>query len=208
MEPFIRSDQYHYIQQQVAHIVQANALINDKEMVQTIQAMARDKMSSVFEGLSGLQQRVLEGITYLEDRTDAEMFYARVLPLVQPFRMPSDEEVKGLFPHLLKVKPPVLSENVDARDMTYLSWFDPGLARKFLVTYRGGELVGMEGSFTYTGQKNICSICHEHEHVGLFVTDTTEFRRKGNYVCKDSIKCNLNMTTRDYLYNFMDDLKR
>ncbi|SIS49034.1 FusB/FusC family EF-G-binding protein [Salimicrobium flavidum] len=208
MEPFIRSDQYHYIKQQVRHIVQTSALINDQEMVQTIQDLGKDKMMEVFHELTDLERRILEGITKLEDRTDAEMYEARILPLVHPFEMPAEEEVRELFPYLTKVKPPLLGANVDERDLTYLSWFDAGLDRKFIVTYRNGELVGMEGSFTYSGQKNLCSICREHEHVGLFVTDVTEYKRRGNYVCKDSVTCNRNITDQRHLYKFMDNMKR
>ncbi|WP_158221309.1 FusB/FusC family EF-G-binding protein [Salimicrobium humidisoli] len=208
MEPFIRSDQYHFLKQQLRHIVQTNALVNDREMVRTVQGLAMDKMKDVFHGLTDLQKRLLEGMTELEDRTDMEMFEARILPLVHPFEMPEEGEVRSLFPHLSRVKTPVLGTGVDRRDLTYVSWFDPGLDRKFIVTYREGVLTGMEGSFTYSGRKNMCVICREHEYVGLFVTDATAYKRKGNYVCKDSITCNRNITDQKHLHKFMDDIKR
>lgn len=100
---------------------------------------------------------------------------------------------------------------MDCREISYLGWNDVGLGRKFLVVEYDGKLMGIEGTFKES-HKGICSICNRLEEIGLFVANVKSgkesYVNRGNYICKNSVKCNQNITSLDKLNSFIEVLKK
>ncbi|RCW63354.1 FBP domain-containing protein [Saliterribacillus persicus] len=110
-------------------------------------------------------------------------------------------------PKAKKLKIPPL-DTLDFRDISYLGWYDIRSAKKVLVVEYNGKLKGIQGSFD-NSIKGICSLCNGYEDVGLFMARTktgkATYKNKGNFICRDSNKCNENLITLEKLNKFVEN---
>lgn len=212
MDPFIRSDQYNFIQKQTQILINSHSTTNDKNVLNALISLVKEKVFYLFENLSVEQQQLFQPVVQIKDSTEAEKFLNQLKPYVIPFNKVTEQSIKKLFPKVKKLKVPKL-DNMDLKEISYLSWIDEGSSKKYIVTWNNNQLIGLSGSFKRLNQKGICSICHRHEEIGMIlfekkgsIKDT--FTKKGNYICVDSSNCNLNITTLDKLYDFIDRMKK
>lgn len=207
MEPFIRSDQYNFIRTQIQVLVNAHSSVNDKVVLHALKSLSNEKIFHLFSDLTEEQQQLLSPISTIKDKSEAEKILAQIKPFVFPFKKISDQAIKKLFPKAKKLKTPIL-ENLDLTEITYLGWDDIGSNKKYIVTYYNQKLIGLQGTFHPVNKKGICTFCHKLEEIGMFMTKTkgTEqgtFTKRGNYICQDSGKCNLNLTSVNRLNDFI-----
>lgn len=212
MDPFIRSDQYHFIKQQTQILINGHSTVNDGNVLQALKSLAKEKVVQLFEELTEEQEELIQPIINVQDTTDAEKFLATIVPYVVPFKSVSQQAIKKLFPKAKKLKVPAI-EDMDLREISYLSWIDEGSSKKYLVAMLDNKLVGLQGSFKRIQQKGICALCNKHEEVGLFLTEKKgevrdTFIKKGNYICIDSLKCNENLISVDKLHEFIERVKK
>jgi hypothetical protein len=210
MEPFIRSDQYNFIRTQVQALVNAHLSVNDRSVLQALKLITIEKVLQLFDDLSPDQKELLQPIGHVKDKNGGEEFLEQIKLYVIPFRSITEKTIKKLFPKVKKLKLPSL-EDVDGKEMSYLGWNDTGSNRKYLVVERGGQLIGVQGTFKYVSQKGICALCNGFEEVGLFVSEKKgpnngTFVKRGNYICQDSQICNHNLTSLDKLHDFIERL--
>ena len=212
MEPFIRSDQYHLIIEQIKIIVSGHASVNDTKVLAAQKAMCHEKVLNAFGDINDEKKQLLSEIIKIEDKTQAEIFSEKLMSFVIPFEKLTDEKVKKLFPKVKKLKAPIV-DDIDHRELSYLSWIDNGSKKKFLVARYKDKLVGIHGTYDHAHQKGICTLCGKYEEVGLFVSHVKGAVKdvsisRGNYICQDSIKCNQNMTSLKKLNEFLARLEK
>jgi len=207
MEPFIRADQYQFIKYQTQILINSHATVNDKNVLNAVKSLARDKVSNLFLNLEEQQKHILEPLVEIEDTAKAEEFLGGIKPYVIPFKNVSEQTLKKLFPKAKKLKLPSLID-VDFKELSYLGWDDKGTNRKFLIAPHQNKLVGLSGTFNPIAKKGVCVLCNRHSEVGLFMSEKKgkiqgTFVRRGNYICQDSLKCNENLISLSKLEDFI-----
>lgn len=207
MEPFIRNDQYNVIKEQAELLAKSHATVVDAAVLNALESLALEKVLDVFSKLTPEQKQLLSSIVHVTGQEEGIDFFRKVRPYLIPFPEVTEQTLNELFPKFKKLKPAAIN-NVDLKEVSYLSWIDKNSNKKFLVTQRENELVGLQGTFTQSNQQGICTLCHSQEEVGMFVTGSSsgrdEFITRGNYICKDSQICNNNITTLENLNKFVD----
>ncbi|SNZ02450.1 FBP C-terminal treble-clef zinc-finger [Terribacillus aidingensis] len=210
MQAFIRNDQYNNIKEQAQQLVNSSAAVKDIDMIYGLRSLAEEKIKERFEDLSEEQAEMLERISTVRDEIDAELYLAQLRPSIKPFPAYTEQQLRDLFPKVKQLYLPKLSE-VDLEKTSYLGWNDNGQQAKYLVApYKEGTLAA-RGTFTPSSQPGICTICNKLESVGLFMADPVSrshgtYVKRGNYVCRDSAKCNRNLTDIHRFYSFLSHL--
>ncbi|WP_186575999.1 FusB/FusC family EF-G-binding protein [Aquibacillus kalidii] len=211
MEPFIKSFQYNFIRKQVMHIVNSKATVNDADVIQAVKSIAEERVLALFPELNEQQIQLLTPIQDIKDKEEAESFLVTMKKYVIPFKTLTESTIKKLFPKIKKLKAPA-TEDIDLRETTYISWRDAQSNKTFIVADYRGKLVGLVGTFHSLNQKGICTICNGHEEVGMYTAEKKgankdSYVKRGNYICKDSVQCNINLQDLDRLYAFIQRLK-
>jgi Elongation factor G-binding protein, N-terminal/FBP C-terminal treble-clef zinc-finger len=210
MEPFIRCDQYNFIKVQTKNLVQAHSTVKDKDVLNALKFHSLDKVLTVFPDICENQITILEKLVEIEETTQAEKFLSNLKAYVIPFKQITEKTVKKLFPKSKKIQVPPLKD-LDLKEISYLGWYDIRSERKHLIVDYNGNLMGIQGTFK-SSVEGICALCNGFEEVGLFMSKVKSgketYTTKGNYICKDSQKCNHNLITLDKLNDFIVQLKK
>ncbi|WP_328824158.1 FusB/FusC family EF-G-binding protein [Metabacillus schmidteae] len=210
LKSFIRTDQFNFIKRQVQNLVNGHATAIDNGVMSALKSMTLERVLVLFPIIEEEQVQLLQPISLIDNKEEAEAFLSQLKPYVMPFKV-SEQGIKKLFPKAKKLKVPSLAE-IDLREIAYLSWTDTTSNKRYIVINRDSKLIGIEGSFTPSNQKGVCSICNSHKEVGMFLAkvkgkEQGTFKTRGNYICHDSQSCNKNLTSLDKLNNFVDLLK-
>ncbi|GLY10832.1 FusB/FusC family EF-G-binding protein [Pseudobacillus badius] len=212
MEAFIRNDQYNLIKRQVKNLVNGHAAAQHEGVLKALKEMTEENVIEAFTSLTEEQRQLLSPVTEVENKEQGEKFLNGLKRYVIPFNKLSEQTLKKLFPKAKKLKLPDL-ESMDLREISYLAWNDQGSSKMYLVANHHQKLIGVQGTFKYAGKKGICTICHGYEEIGLFSAevkgaDKGTFKKRGNYICRDSEKCNLTLTSLDKLHDFISRLNQ
>lgn len=210
MEPFVRSDQFNYIKNQLQILTNGYTSVNDKGVLNALKTLTDEKIIHLFDDLSEEQRQVFNPIVEIREKEQAEAFLLQLKQYVIPFKDISEPSIKKLFPKAKKLKIPSLDQ-IDRKEISYLGWNDTGSNKKYIVVIQNEKIVGLHGSFK-NSQKGICAICHGHGELGMFIMETKgseqgTFIKRGNYICQDSQKCNQNIKTLDKLEDFIKGMK-
>ncbi|KGR77874.1 FusB/FusC family EF-G-binding protein [Ureibacillus manganicus] len=207
---FMNVEQYQFVKKQAKKILNANTTSKDPNVIQAIQALVQEEINNklILDDIE--QQIVLQPIFTIQAREQLELFLDSIKQYVEPFKVPTDNQVKKLFPKDKKVKLPKM-DGIDLRELSYLSWFDAGTNRKYIVYYEEGILKGVRGVFDHLEKSGICLVCNHHAKVGLLLvskkgTQLGTYTRKGNYICENSDTCNEELTDFSRLKAFVDNL--
>ncbi|MBM7648656.1 hypothetical protein JOC78_001602 [Bacillus ectoiniformans] len=211
MEAFMRADQYQFIKKQAKKLVNGHSAANDPAVLKALKAMVLESVIALFSTISDEQKLVLESIIDVNDQEKADIYIENLQPYVTPFQT-TEPMVKKLFPKAKKIKVPSL-DHMDLLGTSYLSWFDPGTNKKYLVTKLDDQWIGLQGSFRPLNKKGICALCHQYEDVGMFLVEEKgkvqgTFTKRGNYICRDAEVCNQHIVTLDHLGEFIDRVKK
>ncbi|SDO10442.1 FBP C-terminal treble-clef zinc-finger [Psychrobacillus sp. OK028] len=208
MNPFIRSNQYNFIKKQTQVLVNGHATVNDQEVLNALRALSLEKVLWLFEEASEDQKNLLNPMVDIKEKLEAEDFLEILKPYVIPFKEISEAAIKKIFPKAKKLKIPSL-ENIDFKEISYLGWLDKGSNKKFLIIEYKNKLVGISGGYKDSNKKGICALCNRIEEIGMFTSSVKgltqdAFITRGNYICRDSQKCNENIVSLDKLNNFVE----
>lgn len=211
MKPFIRVNQYQYIKQQVGTIVNSNSTSIDQNVNNAIAEMVWDNVIALFDTLDEEQITLFQALYTIRHKEEAALFLSKLKDLVIPFPKLSEQQIKRLFPKIKKLQIPDINV-MDLQEITYLRWFDRGLNRTFMVAPLREKLIGIQGSLDTHTIKGICSICKGIEEVCLFTASKKGkiqgmYATKGNYICKDELKCNAHLTDVTQLTTFIERLQ-
>lgn len=208
---FMNVEQYQFVKKQAKKVMNTYITTKDPQVIQAIQELVSQEVNEKLGDMSVEHVLLLQPILKIETKEQLEQFTDGLKQYVEPFEKPSEAAIKKLFPKDKKLKIPAL-EKLDLREMTYLSWVDSGTNRKYLVYWEADVLKGVRGVFSHTGKKGICSICNQLSNVGLLMvsqsgTSLGTYKKRGNYICADSLVCNDGLTERSRLADFMNNLK-
>lgn len=207
---FMNVEQYQFVKKQAKKILNAHTSSNDQNVIQAIQALVQEEINDKLSFKDIEQQLQLQPIFELRSKDQLETFIQEIKQFVEPFKKPTESELKKLFPKDKKLKIPNL-EQFDWREITYLSWVDLGTNRKYLVYREDGNLKGVRGVFSHTEKKGICTVCNQHAKVGMLMTSKNgtalgTYTKRGNYICEDSASCNEALADVTKLNDFVGNL--
>lgn len=207
MEPFIRNDQFNFIRAQTQTLINGHSSVNDKAVLNALKSLATERVLNLFNNIDEEKKQLLHSITEIKDKEQAEEFLSQLKPYIMPFKEVTQQSIKKLMPKVKKLKVPLL-ENMDMKEISYLSWDDKGSQKKYIIAYDNDKFIGLHGTFKPIHKKGICALCNKLEEVGMFMTETKgtvqgTFTKRGNYICQDGQKCNYNITSLDKLMDFI-----
>ncbi|MBC1679312.1 FusB/FusC family EF-G-binding protein [Listeria welshimeri] len=213
MKEFIEPYQYNFIKYQLANVSRAYRSANDTSTLKALKSLTEEKINELFPAnvLEGHKELFSELHTITSTK-EAEPFLEDLKAYVIPFVSPSDVKLKKIFAKTKKLKIPTWSK-LDMRDYTFYGWNDIAQQCKYIVTYEDGNLVGVQGTISNEIQKGVCTICHTHSKVSLFMAKTKSasdgiYTTNGNYICHDSDVCNQQIKDRETLDEFIEVVKK
>jgi hypothetical protein len=194
MEPFIRNDQYNFINYQIQVLINGYSTVNDPGVLVALKSLVRDKVFNLFDVLNAEQERLLEPVVNIKDSEQGQNYLTELREFVIPFQSVNETTLKKLFPKVKKLKMPRLNE-LDFKELSYLGWNDYGQESKYIVAQDDGKLKGFKGTFKNSSKKGLCTICNTFGDVGMYVSESKKssngtYVKKGNYICQDSMECN------------------
>ncbi|MCM3439885.1 FusB/FusC family EF-G-binding protein [Metabacillus halosaccharovorans] len=204
-EKFIKNEQLNFIKKQIALIKDISKRNVPKSVLLAEIDLANAKIIDNMPHATEEQLGMLD-ISSLRTDVEYEQYIQLLSSYVQPFPKITEQHLKKMFPKNKKLKLPDLS-TIDQSKLTYLSWTDLGLNKKFIVYELDGKMVGIECKVTPTSKANYCSICQSIGEVTYFSTKTKAKKSKnpdyyksiGNLICTDSNECNKKITNVEYL---------
>ncbi|MFW7418775.1 FusB/FusC family EF-G-binding protein [Vagococcus fluvialis] len=201
----IQPYEYNYVKKQITNLIDIYKTVNDKQTIMTSQELTTLSIKPILGDELHEQIR----IAYLDitlTNAKATKIFDTLKEFVVPYKETSDKQIEKSFKKVKKLKFPDLS-HYDLKETNYLAWDDIGTQRKYINFYSNNKLVGFYGVMSPTVIKNVCAICHNIDNVAMFMSTTKSsgdgtYTKKGNYICKDSTKCNQQMTSLNYLHDF------
>ncbi|MFC7686026.1 FusB/FusC family EF-G-binding protein [Ureibacillus sp. GCM10028918] len=208
---FMTPEQFQFVKKQAKKILNTYTTSNDQKVIQAIQALVQEEIDDKLTFGEIEQQIVLQPIFHIQSKEQLELFLKDIKQYVEPFQQPTEAELKKLFPKDKKLKLPKL-ELFDWQETSYLSWFDAGTNRKYIVYREDGALKGVRGTFSNSAKVGICTVCNQHAKVGMLLVskkglDMGTYTKRGNYICDDSGACNEALSDLEKFTNFVNNLK-
>ena len=213
MEKTIKPYQYYFIKREVEQLLSAYSSVNDPKTVQTVQALAAEKIHEVLGHPNTVVNEFMEKVLDVTLKKEkAERLLEELKVIVLPFIQPTKPQIDKLFRKVKKLKQPDWNQ-LDLREHTYIGWNDPGSQKKFMIYYEEEKLKGISVTLSPTINKGICSICQRTSNVSLFLSTTKTgsdgtYTKKGNYICHDSDQCNQQLVQLAPFYEFTERVKR
>ncbi|AHI55243.1 FusB/FusC family EF-G-binding protein [Listeria ivanovii] len=213
MKEFIEPYQYNFIKNQLDNVSRAYRSANDTSTLKALKSLTEEKINQLFSKTELNEHLALfTELHAITSTKEAEPFLEKLKAFVIPFVSPSDAKLKKVFAKTKKLKIPAWSK-LDLRDYTFYGWNDISQQRKYIVTYEDGNLVGVNGTISADIQKGVCSICHSHSKVSLFMAKTKSsgdgiYTTNGNYICYNSDVCNEQIKKRETLDEFIEVVRK
>lgn len=206
MDPFISNDQYNFIKLQTLNIVNAQATVTDKDVIDAVKHNAINHIMNHITDLKEEQKSLLGQVINVVTLSQSEAFLNELQQYVIPFKQVTEKQIIKLFPKVKKLQLPDLNA-LNFKELTYLEWYDLRAQRKYLIFEYDDELKGFSGTFLNSHVKGICSLCNSHAKVGLFMARTKSgketYVNRGNYICNDSTFCNQQITDQEMIKKFV-----
>ncbi len=211
MDAFIHPHQFHHMKQQAKRVVSAQSHSNDQQVIAAVKEIAFEELEKQLPDIEVDQHETLSSIRTMKAKEDIDPFLEQVKQYVIPFPMVSDKQIQKAFPKAKKLLIPDL-EQIDRKETVYLRWYDKGSGKTYMLIPKENKLIGIQGYLETSQHKGICKICNGLEVVSLFTTEKKgqmrgTYSKKGNYMCKDPVICNQNITNINPLHQFVEHLK-
>ena len=121
------------------------------------------------------------------------------------------KQIEKMFRKVKKLKIPDFA-SVDLKETTYLSWDDIGSQSKFMIIATEQGFTGLHGHVSTEVKKGICPLCQHEGNVSMFLSLTKSngdgtYTKRGNYICRDSQRCNQQMEQPANLHDFVSLLQ-
>lgn len=204
MEPFIRKQDYNYINRCLKDLSNAFRNCSDPHTVEMTKNYIQDKILNHFQVLSEEQTTLLE-IRHLKDASEIPNVSNQLLPYVYGMPLVNNSDFKKIFKKEKKLNLPDYS--IQDGIYVYLGWIDYATQKLFIVHQVDGQLLGMSCQIPKVPHKqtNVCALCH---HIGpksevAFVSPI--YKRKeayhslGFYMCLDTQACNERIVSTEKL---------
>ncbi|HJV46105.1 MAG TPA: FusB/FusC family EF-G-binding protein [Bacillota bacterium] len=214
VEPFMRNHQYNLIKKQVGIVQRAFHTALDPKVLEAVRYSAEDKIIEAFATSTDREKQILQRISDLSEPEEFQQYLHSLEPYIVEFPNVTENQLKKLFPKNKKLKIPDLS-TIEYRKLTYLGWLDISITKWFMVYRLNDQIIGIEGKYTPTNKKDVCSLCKGHGEVALVTaisktrpanSSPDYYKAVGNYMCINSKQCNGNITDVSYLERFIQNV--
>ncbi|WCK54101.1 FusB/FusC family EF-G-binding protein [Aneurinibacillus sp. Ricciae_BoGa-3] len=213
VEPFIRNHHYNFIKKQMQIVQHASNTVPDPTIIQAVKDSAQSKVIEIFSDVPDAQKQIVARISALKTVEEFQEYLSSLVPYLAEFPQVTEKQVKKLFPKNKKLKMPDLA-TTNFRPLTYLGWIDISTNKWFMVYDLDGNVVGVEGKFTLTNKKDMCSLCKGYGEVALVSAISKSrashspdyYKAVGNYMCMNSLECNKNITNVADLERFIHNV--
>lgn len=212
MNKFIEPYQYNFIENQATILMQNERSVNDRGTIETMKTISLQKIEALFPESSLEQSSLLNEITALTStQKSLDSFLEKIKEQVVPFKVPTDIQLKKVFSKTKKLHIPKW-DSLDLNNYTFYAWNDIGKQRKYLIFYKDGKLMGVQGTISADTSKGICSICHSQSNLTLFTAKTKQsadgtYTSNGNYICYNSDYCNSQLKDLAPFETFIEQVK-
>lgn len=209
-KPNLRNHHRNLLKQQARLVLSAIRTAADPRVIETVRHSTLARLVEGLPELTAQQQRLLDQWPELKTADEFQQYELEWEPYVAEFPLPTEKQLKKLFPKNKKLKMPELDE-AERRYLTYLGWNDIGTNRMFWVYELDGQLVGIEGRCTPLQKKGVCFVCQRNGETALFTAhvqgkpsnaDPDYYKAVGHYVCLDSAACNRQLVDEAPLASF------
>lgn len=208
----IQPNQFNLIKEQIVQLVRTYQSVNDPQTVRTIEEMTKDVVNSQFDSedsqaLLIVNEMFQRGLSIKK----AEAHLSDLKNFVEPFKAPSVKQTEKLFRKVKKLKIPDF-EQFDLKETTYLAWDDIGSQSKFMIAAGDDGYTAVHGHMSTEVKKGICPICQHEGNVSMFLSLTKSsgdgtYTKRGNYICRDSQRCNQKLTDKALITAFLSLVK-
>lgn len=214
VEPFIRNHQYNLIRKQTGILQQATRTVADPKVLEAVRYSAETKVLEGFPDITEPQREILERFADLKIVEDFQHYLSSLVPYLIEFPQVTEKEIKKRFPKNKKLMLPNFA-SFDHQHLTYMGWIDISTTKWFIVYPLKGQIVGIEGKYTLTNKKDVCSLCNGFGEVALVTAMSKSrpanaspdyYKSVGNYMCMDSHECNKNITDVTSLERFIQSV--
>lgn len=208
----IQPYQFNLIKEQMFQLVRTYQSVNDPQTIKTIEDMTKDVVTRQFDpqeeqALLIVKEMFQRGLSIKK----AEAHLADLKTYVEAFQTPSVKQTEKLFRKVKKLKVPDFNQ-FDLKETTYLAWDDIGSQSKFLIAAGDEGYTAVHGHMSTEVKKGICPICQHESNVSMFLSLTKSsgdgtYTKRGNYICRDSQRCNAQLTDRHHVNEFISLVK-
>lgn len=214
VEKFLKNEQLNFIKRQIELITNSRKKNVPPTVLHAAIDLANAKIVDLFPHATAEVLDLLEITARMSDK-EYDRYVQKLTGYLIPFPEITEQKIKKLFPKKKKLKMPVL-ENMDYNQVTYLSWHDIRMNKKYVFYELDGEVVGIEGEIAPSSKKNLCSFCNTFGEVAYFSTITKArkvnnpdyYKSIGNLICTDSKECNHKITDSEYLRSFFIEARK
>lgn len=95
---FMNVEQYQFVKKQAKKILSAYTSSKDQNVIQAIQALVQEEINNKLYFSDVEQQLLLQPIFGLRTKEQLEIFIVDIKQYVEPFKRPTENELKKLFP--------------------------------------------------------------------------------------------------------------
>lgn len=209
MKTMIYPHQYNYIRSVILRLKNVYKTVNDKETVKVIQSETYNDINEIFGHIDDDIEESLKVLMNIRlSNKEIEAILNKFLEYVVPFELPSPQKLQKVFKKVKKIKIPQFEE-YDLKVSSFVGWNELASNRKYIIYYdEKKQLKGLYGEISNQVVKGFCTICNKESNVSLFMKKSKtnsdgQYVKKGDYICRDSIHCNKQLTDINQFYNFM-----
>ncbi|MFV0558893.1 MAG: FusB/FusC family EF-G-binding protein [Enterococcus sp.] len=211
MSVMITPAQFHSLKKEVDQLINAYQSVNDPKTIMAVQGLTIEKINEIAETTEFIRELCEFILDKSLTKARAEQYFESFKEHVQPFKIPTSQQIAKVFRKVKKLKVPSW-EMFDLREQSFLGWNDAGSQKKYLLCYQEERLVGLSGQLSPNNLKNVCSICNHTSNVALFLATTKTsgdgtYTKKGNYICVDSHTCNQQLLNIEQLHQFVTKIR-
>lgn len=94
MDPFIRVDQFQFINKQTQHLINGYASVNDRKVLNALKSTVYDKVLNLFNDMDTEQKQLVDQIIQVEDHSKAEDYLSSLKSYVIPFKNVTEQTLK------------------------------------------------------------------------------------------------------------------
>ncbi|MDR0846162.1 MAG: FusB/FusC family EF-G-binding protein [Lactobacillales bacterium] len=207
----LKPHEYWHLRNQCTLLVNAYHSVNDKRVHESLQVQTGENVRQLIPSNVYAEEALLYTMNKELSRARLANYFDGLLEHVEPFEKPSRKQLEKTFRKVKKLNEPEW-DLTDLRENTYYGWNDAGSGRKYILARREGKLEGVYGTLATEVINGACAICKQIDGVSMFLATVKSgaegtYTKRGNYICRDSQKCNQHLYSLDSLNEFLDNLK-
>lgn len=186
--------------------------VNDLNTIKAIQTETLFTIEQYFNVIDNELNAYIKTLMDIKlSKNQCEKILDHLKQHVIPFEIPSHKQVEKTFKKVKKLKQPEISKE-QSLESSFIGWNEISSNRKYILYYDENEVLqGFYGDLSPQTLKGFCKICNKESEVSLFLNKNKSdsegrYTKKGDYICRDSIRCNQQLSDITHFRNFLKNL--